>query len=196
MKVKISEFVGKIDEKSRYYILIGVLVFVFLLDYFILMRPQLATLAKINPEIKILAQDWEKAREDIQKLSFYQDEVKQLEGQLAQTSQRLKSKEEVSMILEQISRMANQNHVKIDQIMPFVEDQKVLLEDNRRIYDALPILVQARSGYHDLGRFLNDLEKNDLFLYMTAFSIVTGEDAHSHALKMNLKAIVFEEKKP
>lgn len=195
MKLNIPELVGKIDEKSRYYILIGVLLFVFLLDYFILMRPQLVTLTKINPEIKILAQDLKKTREDVQKLGFYQGEVKQLEGELAETSQKVKSKEEVSIILEQISRMANQNHVKIDQIMPFIEDQKVLLEDNRRIYYALPILVQARGGYHDFGRLLNDLDNNDLFLYVTVFSIATGEDTHANVLKMNLQAIVFEEKK-
>ena len=194
MKIKISELISKIDEKNRHYFLIGALLFVFFLDYFILMRPQLVTLTKINPEIKMLSQDIEKTREDIQKLSFYQSEVKRLESLLAETSQKVKSKEEVSIILEQISRMANQNNVKIDQLMPFIEDQKVLLDDNKRSYYALPILVQARSGYHDLGRFLNQLEKSNLFLYVTSFSIITGEDARAHALKMNLQAIVFEEK--
>ena len=196
MKVKIAELIGKIDEKNRHYFLIGALLFIFLLDYFILMRPQLVTLTKINPEIKLLSQDLEKAQGDIQKLSFYQGEVKRLESQLAQTSQTIKSKEEVSIILEQISRMADQNNILVDKIMPSLEEQKVLLEDKKRTYYALPILVQAKSGYHDFGRFLNQLEKNDLFLYVTSFSIIAGEDAHAHALKMNLQAIVFEEKGP
>ncbi len=196
MKAKISEVVSKINEKNRRYIFIGALLFIFLLDYFILMRPQLNTLTKINPEIKLLSQDIEKAQGDIGKLAFYQAEVKRLEGQLAQTSQTIKSKEEVSIILEQISRMANQNNIRIDQIMPSIESQKVLLDDSKRTYYALPILVQAKSGYHDLGRFMNQLEKNDLFLYVTSFSILTGEDAHAHTLKMNLQAIVFEEKGP
>lgn len=196
MKIKISEFISKIDEKNQRYFLIGALLFIFLLDYFILMRPQLVTLTKINPEIKLLSRDIEKAQEDIGKLAFYQAEVKGLESQLAQTSQKVKSKEEVSLILEQISRLANQNNIRIDQIMPFMEEQKVLLEDTKRTYYALPIFVQAKSGYHDLGRFLNQLEKNDLFLYVTSFSIITGEDARTHALKMDLQAIVFEEKNP
>lgn len=196
MKEKISGIISKIDEKNRHYFLIGALVFIFLLDYFILMRPQLDTLTKISPEIKLLSQDLEKAREDIQKLGFYQGEVKRLEGQVAQTSQTIKSKEEVSIILEQISRMANQNNIRIDQIMPSIEEQKMLLKDKNRTYYALPILVQAKSGYHDFGRFLNQLEKNDLFLYVTSFSIISGEDVRAHALKMNLQAIVFEEKGP
>lgn len=196
MKVKISEFISKIDEKNRHFFLIGALLLIFLLDYFILMRPQLVTLTKVTPEIKLLSQDLGKAREDIQKLSFYQGEVKRLESQVAQISQTIKSREEVSIILEQISRMANQNNIKIDQIMPSIEGQKVLLEDKNRTYYSLPILVQASSGYHNFGRFLNQLEKNDLFLYVTSFSIISGEDARAHALKMNLQAIVFEEKGP
>lgn len=196
MKLKISELISKIDEKNRHYLLIGALLFIFLLDYFILMRPQLVTLTKINPEIKLLSQDIEKAREDIGKLGFYQAEVKRLEGQLAQTSQKVKSREEVSIVLEQISRLANQNNIRIEQIMPFIEEQKVLLEDKKRTYYALPILVQAKAGYHDFGRFINQLEKGDLFLYVTSFSIATGEDAHAHALKINLQAIVFEEGNP
>ena len=196
MNVKISELIGKIDEKNRRYVLVGALLFVFLLDYFILMSPQLVTLTKISPEIKLLSQDIDKAQEDIQKLGFYQGEVKRLETKLAQTNQAVKSKEEVSIILEQISRIANQNNIRIDQIMPSLEEQKVLLEDKKRTYYALPILVQAKSGYHDFGRFLNQLENNDLFLYVTSFSIVAGEEARAHALKMNLQAIVFEEKNP
>ncbi len=196
MKPRVSEIISKIDEKNRHYLLIGALLFIFLLDYFILMRPQLVTLTKINPEIKLLSQDIEKAREDIGKLGFYQAEVKRLESQLAQTSQKIKSREEVSIILEQVSRLANQNNIRIDQIMPFIEEQKVLLEDKKRTYYALPILVQAKAGYHDFGRFLNQLEKDELFLYVTSFSITPGEDVRAHALKINLQAIVFEEGNP
>ncbi len=196
MNVKISELIGKIGEKNRHYFLIAALLFVFLLDYFILMRPQLLALTKISPEIKLLSQDIQKAQEDIQKLGFYQAEVKKLEGQLAQTSQKVRSKEEVSLILEQISRMANQNNIRIDQVMPSVGEQKVLLEDKNRVYYALPILIQAKSSYHDFGRFLNLLEKSDLFLYVTSFSVIGGEDTRAHALKMDLQVIVFEEKSP
>lgn len=193
MNNKISEAIGKIDKKYRYYILVGILLFIFLLDYLILMRPQLVTLTKISPEVKILSQDMEKSRGDIEKIGFYQNEAQRIRTALAQTGQRVRSKEEVSRILEQISRIANQNNIKIDQIMPFAEDQKELLKDGKRTYFALPILVEARSGYHDLGRFLDSLEKDDLFLSLTEFSVVAGEDLRYHKLKMNLQAIVFEE---
>ncbi|MCA9406954.1 MAG: hypothetical protein KC684_10475, partial [Candidatus Omnitrophica bacterium] len=53
MKVqeKIREFLEKVDQKQLYYIFGGIVLFVFLLDYFLLMRPQINSLNKINPEI-------------------------------------------------------------------------------------------------------------------------------------------------
>lgn len=195
MKIKVQDLINKIDEKNRYYVLIGILFFIFLLDYFLLMRPQLVTLTKINPEIKMLLQDIQKTQEDSQKLGSYQSEIKRLESALAETNSKVRSKNEVPVVLEQISRMANQSQIKIDQITPAHEDQSVLLEDNKRIYYALPILLEARSGYHDSGRFLNLLEQSNLFLNVTSFSIAAGkEDLRDHALKMNLQAIVFEDK--
>lgn len=194
MKINPSEIINKIDKKNRYYMLLGILVFAFLLDYLILMRPQIVTLTKIKPEIRILSQDLGKIQGDIKKVASYRDEVNKLQADVAEISQKVKSKEEVSLILEQISRIANQNNIKIDQIMPLVEDQKLLLQDNKKIYHALPILVEARSSYHDLGRFLDNMEEADMFLYLTSFSIVGTEDLRLHKLKMNLQAIVFEEK--
>ena len=115
MKIKISELISKIDEKNRHYFLIGALLFVFFLDYFILMRPQLVTLTKINPEIKRLSRDIEKAREDIQNWSFYQSEVKRLESLAGRNQPKGQVQRGSIHHPEQISRMANQNNVKIDQ---------------------------------------------------------------------------------
>lgn len=196
MNLKVQDLINKIDEKNRYYLLIGALVLIFLLDYFVIMRPQLVALTKIKPEIKILLQDIQTVRDDTQKMGFYQGEVKRLQGALEKTSQKVLSKEEVSAILERISRLAGETGMKIDQITPFNEDQEVLLQDNRRTYYALPILLEARSGYHNFGKFLNHLEQDDLFLSVSTFSISTGDDMHDHSLKVNLQAIIFEDKAP
>ncbi len=196
MNTNFPEIFRAMDAKSRYYIFIGILVLALLLDYLILMKPQLAALAKILPEVKILRQDIQKAREDIQKLDSYQKEVARLKNGITQAHQQIKSKEDVPLILERISRLANQNGVKIDQIMPFNQGQEVLLEDNQRVYFSLPILLEARSGYHDLGRFLNQLENDDISVNVSTFTIGAGSDTRYHVVKLNFEAIVFEEGKP
>jgi Tfp pilus assembly protein PilO len=183
---------SKIDERNRYYIFIGVLVFVSLADYVILMKPQLTALTKIGPEIKILSRDIQKAKEEIQKKNSYKDETRRLEDKIKGHSLKIKAKDEVPLILERISQLASQNGVEIDQIMPFSRDQEVLFQDNKRTYYALPILVEARSGYHGFGRFLDQLEKDNVSVDMTAFTIMATDDARYHRVTLNLEAMVFE----
>lgn len=193
MKLNIAEKLGKLSDQNRLYIFIGGLMFVFLFDYFILMRPQLATLAKISPENKVLSQDIQKADEDIQKLETYKAQVARLKAGIEEMNLKIKSKDEVPVILEHISLLADQNKVDVDQIMPASHDQQVLLEDNKRMYISLPVLVEARSGYHDFGRFLNDIEQDNILLGVRSFSVTATNDTQYHALRVSLEAIVFEE---
>src|SRR3972149_1490460 len=138
MKIKkienILSIIGKVDEKKRFYLFIGVLVFVFLLDYLILMRPQLSTLMKINPEINILSQDIKQTQDDLLKISFYKSEVDRLRKNIKEVNQMIRSKDEVPLILERISRLANQNSIKIDQIMPNTQGQEILLDNKEQKY--------------------------------------------------------------
>lgn len=193
MKLNIAEKLSKLSDQNRLYIFIGGLMFVFLFDYFILMRPQLATLAKISPENKVLSQDIQKADEDIQKLGTYKAQVARLKAGIEEMNLKIKSKDEVPVILEHISLLADQNKVDVDQIMPASHDQQVLLEDNKRMYISLPVLVEARSGYHDFGRFLNDIEQDNISLGVRSFSVTATNDTQYHALRVSLEAIVFEE---
>lgn len=188
----IKDKIDNLDEKQMYYILIGALVFVFLLDYFILMRPQLGTLNKISPEIKILKEDIEKAKTDIEKESFYRGEISRLQEEVDQANIKLRSKEEVPLILEYISRIADEHDLKIDQIMPDVEAQEVVLEKSEKAYFNLPILIDARSSFHNFGKFINGLENGDIFLTIAAFTVAKSDnDRRLHTIKITLNALVF-----
>jgi len=189
---KIQDFLNNLDEKQRYYFFAGILVFIFLLDYLILMRPQLNKLWKINSDIKVIEQELSTAKNDIQKEAQYYQQVKQLKEQVKQSNLKVKSKEEVPLILEKISRLANNNGIKIDQIMPVTEEQESLLEDKGTKYYSLPINVEARGGYHDFGRFMNELERGDIFLGIKKFLIYSSEDPRAHHVRLTLNAVVYE----
>ena len=193
MNLNIAEKLGKLSDQNRLYVFIGVLIFVFFFYYLVLMKPQLATLAKITPENKVLSEDIQKARGDIQKLETYKGEVARLKADIEETNLKIKSKDEVPMILEHVSLLAGQNKVDVDQIMPLSHDQRVLLEDNKRMYLSLPILVEARSGYHNFGRFLNYIEQDNISLGIRSFSVTATSDTQYHAVRLSLEAIVFEE---
>ncbi|MBP9854561.1 MAG: type 4a pilus biogenesis protein PilO [Candidatus Omnitrophica bacterium] len=192
VKEQFKEKFEKMDEKTIYIIFAAVLFSVFLLDYFVLMRPQLAALTKINPEIKILSDDIAKAKIDITKLDQYQKNVVELEEGIQKENKKVEPKEDVPLILEHISRLANKNGVKINQIMPNAVDSEIVLENNERVYYSLPIEVEAKAGYHNFGRFINAIENGDKFLRVKKLTMASMAGAKDHSVKLTLEAIVYE----
>ncbi|MCK5015391.1 MAG: type 4a pilus biogenesis protein PilO, partial [Candidatus Omnitrophica bacterium] len=169
---KISSVFSKVDGKNRYFVFVGILFAVFLLDYFLLMRPQLSALKKISPEIKSVSDNIKKAKEDIKKLKIYRADLQKVSEKFAAANLKVKSRNEVSFILEYIAYVASEAGVKIDQIMPDTLSQELLTENDQRKYYDLPIYMEARSSYHNFGHFLNKIEQNDISLRIGTFSIV------------------------
>jgi len=190
---KIVAKFNDIDEKQRYYIFIGLLVLVFLLDYFVLMRPQLKTLTKINPEIKVLTGDLNKAKDDIKKLATYESQLEDIQKDLINISLRISSKNEVPLILERISLIADKSGVKIDQIMPESDELELLLENNNKKFYLLPVLIEAYSAYHSFGRFVNNVENSDIYLKVGSFTINSQNDSRRLKVSMILMAVIYED---
>ena len=65
------------NEKTKMMIFIGILVSLLLLDYFVLMRSQFATLSKISPENRVLAENIKKTKNDLLRLNDYRQKVKE-----------------------------------------------------------------------------------------------------------------------
>jgi len=193
IREKISSILEKIEGNNRYYFLVGFMVFVLLLDYFSLMSPQLAAFKKINPEIKRVSDKIKKARIDMKKLDTYQSDLEKLSKKFEEANLKVKSRDEVPVLLEQIANIAYESGVKIDQIIPNPLDQELLTENSQRKYFDLPIYVEARSSYHNFGRFLNKLSQNDISLRIGAFTIVATDDMRYHLVKLTFKATVYEE---
>jgi len=190
---KISSLFSKVEGNNRYYVFVGILLFVFLLDYFLLMSPQLGALQKISPEIKTVSENIKKAKEDIEKLNTYKADLEKASTKFTEANLKVKSRDEISVVLEYIAYIANETGVKIDQIMPDTLGQELLTENSQRKYFDLPIYMEARSSYHNFGHFLNKVEQNDISLRVGTFTIVVTNDTRHHAIKMTFKATVFEE---
>lgn len=187
----VSAKLGSLNEKNRYYVLGGVLLLIFLLDYFIIMMPQIKTLVALNPKIATLSKDLKQARLDIKSINQYQTQVAQLREKMKMVGSSILSREEIPTILENISVLANASKVKINQIMPMKESQQLVLTDNDGTYYSLPILVNARGSYHNIGRFLNRVETNGIAMSVVDFDMTaTNDDPYRHALNLTIKTFV------
>ena len=186
----------KINEKNRNWILGGILLAIFLGDYFLLMQPlQLRNLMKINSEIGVMSKDFMQGKTDIQRKDQYQAQLKELKEEKEMIGNRILSEEEIPLIMENISHLARKNDVRINQIMPLKEALKEVLDTEEGKYLSLPILVNSRAAYHDLGRFVNDIENDKIFMSILAFDIAaSGDDPKNHSVRITIKAFVIRKK--
>ncbi len=190
---KVLSILPKIDEKNRYFFLGGVLLVIFVVDYFLIMQPQLRTLMTLNPKVELLTRDSRQAISDIKKISDYQTQVATFKEKMKIVGSKILLKEEIPAILENISRLANDSRVRINQIMPLKESQEAVLSNDEGTYYSLPILVNARGGYHDLGRFFNQLEKSKIFMSILNFDIAANnESTVQHSAKITIKVFILD----
>ena len=181
-----------LDEKSLYGIFAAVLIVIFVSDFFLIMNRQINSIIKITPQIKTLTDDLAKAKDDIGKIDQYKKDVERLKAESEKALKRVKSKEELPVILEEISVIADRNKVKVDQIMPAVQDQQKITENKGSAYYRLPIEIEMRSSYHNFGRFINQLENAEVFLKVASFSMTHLESSTDNTVKLTVDAVVFE----
>ncbi len=183
----------QLNPKYRYYVFGGVLIFIFLITYFVFTRPQLEQLKKIIPEIKNLSHDIQKAQTNIKQRAHYEKQLGELKENIQKIKVGVLTREDVPLILEQISQLATKNGVKINQLMPQPDQEQSLFTYDQLNYFVFPIFMEARAGYHNFGRFLNALEKENLSFKIQGLSITSTEESLNHAIQLTLQSVLVEE---
>ena len=189
----IMRMVNAADIKVRYGIFAGALLAVCAVDYFLILSFQLRSLAGSQEEIKTTSADVDRVSNDLQRIEQIKQGLVNSRSQLDAASQKVRGMQEVPLILEEISRTASASGVTIDQVKPLPESQEVLISAPEGKYYALPIVIQARCGYHMFGRFLNTLESGNLFFSVRDLRMEAGQDpAKGLVVAATLKVILTE----
>ncbi len=196
MKINIEDIISKFNEldiKARYAALAVILVLVFLLDYFLIMNFQLKFLQNSNAEINTLSADTARVQADKQRVHQMRQGLESSRTQLKAMNVKIRSVEEVPSILDDISRLANEVGVKIDQLVPRKENQETLITSPEGNFYALPINIQAHGGYHPWGRFLNRLEGSNLYFSLSDLRIVgDAKDRNNQLITATIKVILTD----
>ena len=191
---QLMKVIQKINEKNPYYTIIAGIVILLVADYFVLLQFQLSSFRALNPQLTSLSQDLKTTRVNIKQMDKFQNEIKQLTVQSQDLNSKIKSKEEIPLILESINRLASKNGVVIEQITPNTMTQEVIMKNNDGQYLAVPVKVEAYSAYHNFGRFLNQLENEEKFFTISDFSIVENpQDPVHHSVNLTLRVLIFEQ---
>lgn len=188
LKNKILLLLSSGNKKTGYYLLAGLIGFLLLGDYIFLMRFQVKALRSLGPEVARYQRDIEQAKYHLERVALYEAQATELGSDFQNKRSRILTQQEIPMILENISRLANKAGVQVNQIMPLRESQKKVLQAQEASYFILPIFVQGQADYHAIGRFFNHIETNDVFLMVESFDI---SHDNLNTKRHSLRTVIF-----
>ena len=187
----------KLDESKKRILLIYVLVLaVVLLIYFnFFLKPGLTTLFRLIPKVRLRSTEIKTIQTDLLLEDKLNAKLESLNAKLGQYGKMLSREKELPLLLESLAKLAKDSGVKILGITPVVKqgkDQKDI-GGEKSVYQEVPIVITARSGYHELGTFINSLENDERYMQISEIKIKTSkEDPKKHDIEFVVYAYTFK----
>jgi len=195
-KIKNIKILDQLDLDNKKIILIVLIsAIVLYIDVNFILKAQINGFSKSGTEITRLKKDLDTFAAEAKK-------VREPESQQpSSTSSVLKTKKiirenQFSSLLQDISKIANNNEVRILQVKPLRQvqpgnqDNKVKVPDK---FTPISIALELTSGYHNLGKFINGLENLESFVKVQEIKIEPQGDNYLNQ-KVNLVLITYVNK--
>lgn len=196
MKINLEEkVIPFVTQHSRLIFLFFIVVFI-TIDFFVLMLPQVNTFTEIRPKINLIRSNIEAAQTQINQLPSYNQKAADLSVMIDDLRDRFLMKDDISIFLEKLSRLAMKHNISIESVLPKTIESQNLLDYNTKRFISLPVYVEADGLYHDFGRFLNALEKTPYIWRLKQFTLMSKSANQKHNIQLVMDAIVFEEIDP
>lgn len=167
---KIFSDILKNQKRMMAIVAVTILLSLFLYASFIL-KPQIVKIAETGGKSAKIKADLKSAKSDIANMEKMKSAVEEYGVKIGKYEKTLPVEEGIPSLLESLSEMAEHSNMSIVGIVP-VEPKD--LSPQSRVYKEIPIMISARSGFHELGRFVASLESSDRFIKIADIRIKSG----------------------
>lgn len=164
-----------IDMKNtRQMVILGAVICLGALYIYVkfLLVPQISGVARICAKVNKATLDVKGSERQIAEIDGLKKQVAQYRDKIESYERMLPVEQEIPKLLEDLSEMAKRSDVKILGITPLPTKQESGLPE--QIYQDIPILINAKSGYHELGKFISDLENSDRFMKVVDIKVIAN----------------------
>lgn len=192
----------KIDKKTfdslpkeqKLIILVISIALVIYIDYSLILKNQITILQKINPRVNSLSSQIKTAKKDIKSIPEMELKLSKIKERATVITQKIVDEDKIPALLEKISSKAQENNIKIMQIRPIRDAKaKELATTQTGKYFNLDISLDVRCGYHNLGKFLNELENMGQFIKLQSLGINSdSKDYYHQQVKISLGTIIIK----
>ncbi|MCX5665640.1 MAG: type 4a pilus biogenesis protein PilO [Candidatus Omnitrophica bacterium] len=134
--------------------------------------PQVIRVFDLTAKTGKIKSELRSARVVIKDFESLKNGLKERTQKVESYEKKLPAEQEIPALLEDLSNMVKASDIKIVGIVPamsYFKDDKS--SKKSQIYREIPILITAKSGYHELGHFLNSLENADRFMKVVDIDI-------------------------
>jgi len=164
----------KIDlEKNKKEIVLFCILFLLAIVYLyfaVFLKSNFGTLFSQIQEIRSLKTDITSTMRDAEYEHILLKRLNSVESVITDYEKKLPVEQEIPMLIESVSGRARDSYVKILGIRP-IASRNAKMPKTKEVYQEIPILISAKSGYHQLGVFINKLENADRFMELSDIKI-------------------------
>ena len=189
-KMNLQENLRQIMQDKNKLILVSFIVLlVFVLDLMFILRPQGRKISSYN--IKIT-----KLRNDLKELNLESVVMQEKIDRVAQEEMKeLVSSDRMPWIIEELSRMASEQKIRISQIEP-VRDSSGSNLPGQPVAQSSAVFfdLDIDAGYHGLASFFEKVENHSVLLQIENLAITYNkEDPFKHRVRLRLKTYEKQE---
>jgi len=182
------------DEKMRMYVILGGTAVIAVLCLVLVIIPRVTVLSRISAEAKALSDRISVTTDRVKSIDRLSKKLEGLREELNGYSRGLPDQKEITEFLEDLSAIAKTSDVKILSITPSGLEAAEKGKSEKVYYREMPIMITAKSGYHQLGRFVSNLEKGERFVTIEDLEIRYNKATpRKHTVEMGLKTYVSVE---
>jgi hypothetical protein len=193
----ITSLIGKLNlnrELNRNKIILIVIASLFLayLDFSLLIQLQSRGISALRPKIVKLNKDIADFTKELSAVKEF-EQNKSLpanQKELARAKKIIKE-DELPLLLEDITDMANKGNIKIMQIRPG-KDPKAKEETISGV-KLIPVTITLNfsCGYHSLGNFISAIENSNKFMLAQEIKILAGKESYlAQEVALTIKSYV------
>lgn len=170
-KLKISDLALK-KVKPEYALLICIVLIIAipLFYYKNVFRPIIERNGALSRQIAQRKEDIERAKVGPEALGSLEEEIKQLNPQIEDYQNKLQTKADIPQMLKELNNLAEQLGIKFVSVNP--QDRITQpLPETAELLVQIPIKIKLNGGYHEVGKFINNIENLSRFMKVTDLKI-------------------------
>lgn len=166
----LNNLLNKLQLDNKKLILISLFFFIIVYaDVTFFIKMQMDSIKNLKPQIVKFKHDIDTLNKSLSAGNNLNDKKNQV------NIPSIISKDELSVLLEEISTLANNNEVTLMQIKAVKDPKKNDKTSESEKFEPLYISLDVSGGYHDVGAFINDLENAQYFIAVSDMDISHNE---------------------